>query len=364
MDLITSIPPTISRRDLSGDDVGFEYLNRCIQSWNRNGFRVRTLNRVNEAEQIRTLFNLEPVVFEDDRDALCKDRYGPSFREMFSNTDLSKPVCIVNADVYLLDSKGISAQIEELCQDTFLFAHRTDFTGLAVHSNYKLGVDFVAFRPDRLLPVLNDTVFTRFKIGLVWWDYVLPIAASFFMPVLRIREPFILHHMHDRAWDSATYREIRLMALDILLRLATARRSSSQAAALFAERARSLDVTIKEDAHAFFELCIDWLAGRIGPVGELQLRLDGDQEAMTEMLRSALENCTSVNSELEVRRKIIVRLQKELGKRRKDILRLRYRLWEVRRANAQLSKALAKAEAATGPTTGPGDGVPRRSKAL
>lgn len=154
MDLITSIPPKISRCGPTGEDVGMEYLRRCVESWRKNGFSVETLNRANEAEQVRGLSNLEPVIFEDDSGALCKDRYGPSFHEMFSDRDLSKPVCIANADIYLLDGDNISSTIEDLCQSAFLFAHRTDFIGSATsfHSNYKLGVDFVAFRPDRLLP--------------------------------------------------------------------------------------------------------------------------------------------------------------------------------------------------------------------
>jgi hypothetical protein len=347
MDLITSIPPKISRRAPSGEDVGLEYLSRCIQSWIRNGFNVTTLNREDEAEHIRTLFKIDPLIFEDERGAMRRGRYGPSFEKIFSGRDLSRPVCIANADVYVLDSNNLSEKIDELCQDALVFAHRTDFVGSesTFYTNYKHGVDFVAFRPDKLLQVLEDNVFKKFKLGLVWWDCVLPVAASFFIPILRIREPFILHHMHERAWDGETYDQIRALALDVLLRLARTTRASNEAAALFAERAETIDLATKKGTHGFFRLCTDWLAGLIGPVRELQLTLDADNAALTEMLRSVLDYGTRAKGEVEAGRRDIVRLQARIAEREKDILKLRFRLRELKRTNSRLSKSLAKVEA-------------------
>src|SRR4029079_4649647 len=126
---------------------------RCIESWKKNGFNVISLNRDNEAYHVRTNFNLDPVIFKDNHDTLCLDRFGPSFQNIFLNRDLSKPMCIVNADVYLCWDHGLSAQLEELCHSYFLFAHRIDYSAPSYSSPtiYKKGVDFVAFRPDRIL---------------------------------------------------------------------------------------------------------------------------------------------------------------------------------------------------------------------
>lgn len=346
LDLITSIPPKINRIDPYGNDIGIEYLRGCIHSWMLNGFTVRTLNRQNEVEQIKSSFRLDPVLFADSDESFYKGRFGPTFGDLLSHVDLSKPVGIINADIHMLRCEDLCSRLEEACHKAFLFAHRVDCEGsLGFQTVYRHGVDFVAFQPDKILPVLEDEGFKSFKMGLVWWDYVLPIAASFFAPVFRISEPFILHRMHDRAWDSEIYKEMELRAFDVLLRLANRTRFSCEAAALFADRATPLDLKTTEGRHGFFQLCTGWCAGEIGPVKEMSVPLDGVDGALTGMIRSGLSYSAGLTGEFEALRRELEKRQRELEKRRKDVLRLKLRVKEEKRANAKLRKALSKSGA-------------------
>jgi hypothetical protein len=365
LDLITSIPPKIERRNRLGAEVGIDYLRDCVQSWRRSGFQVRTLNREREADHIGNQYALDPELFQDESEALFPNRFGPSFHVLIASLDPSTPIGIINADIYLLDSQDLPSKLETLCQKAFVFARRTDVADLTApfHSNYNFGVDFVAFRPDLISEVFQDRDFKRFQLGLVWWDLVLPIAASFYAPVLRIREPFILHHLHERAWDSAVYRNMQVKALETLRRLGNAARHSSPAAGLFTDLAAPLDLADKKGEHAFSQLCTDWLAGEVGPIGQVELRLDLDQGALTELLRANLEECTNTKLELE-------RGRKELERKHKEIVKLRELLAEAKRANSKITKVLSKAEARQGTPERPTGsaksawGFERLSKAL
>lgn len=316
MDLITSIPPTVVRRNQRGDDVGFDYSRQCVGSWRRRGFRILSLNRDHEVAPVRRTFGLEPIPFTDPEDALFPGRFGPPFGEIAKNLKPDRPVCIVNADIYMLGTLDLTRRLEDLCQDAFLFAQRIEVPDLSApfHSIYRKGVDLVAFRPDRIPRVINDTEFRQFKLGVMWWDYVLPIAASFCVPVRRIGGPLLLHHMHPSSLNNEIYDAMRLRAFEVLSRLAREASLASPAAREFHLRIKNLNLAAKQDRESFFQTCVDWLAGRIGPIDEVELELDIDQTTMTRMLRATLDELTAAREEVAKQERTVAKLKKDIAK--------------------------------------------------
>lgn len=330
MELITSIPMKFERLDPSGADVGSAYFGRCVESWRGHGFVVRTLNRKNEIDLIRKKFDLDPFPFEDDAEALFRDRFGPSFGDIFKHADLKDAIVISNADIFILPTAHLIRRLEELTRDAFLFAHRTEVQALPgpFHSIYKRGIDFVAFNPANLAEFISDSEFEKFKLGLVWWDYVLPIAASFFVPVLRVKEPFILHHVHQANFDANVYNEMLLKSFDLLAKFSRRARLSNPAAAEFAERLREMDVAQRGDRQAFAQLCIDWIGGRVGPIRETSLVLDLDQEVLAGMLRTTLDELTTTREALTRERRKAEKIKADLGERpRSSTLTQRWAEW-------------------------------------
>jgi hypothetical protein len=319
LELITSIPPL---RHSTDNDLE-TYLKQCVESWRKHGFHILSLNREHEAEQARRTFGLNPILFRDPEQSLYPGEFGPAFREIGKHLQDDRPVCIINADAYLLDDLDVT-KIEDLCQNSFLFAHRVEVPTLSgpFHSIYRKGVDFVAFRPDRIRPILQNKNFTSFKLGLASWDYVLPIAASFFVPVWRILEPFILHRMHKSSLTSEIYDVMRVRAFDVLRQLALEQSASSAAASDFNLRIKDLNIDSKADREFFSQLCLDWLAGRVGPIREIALPFV-DNEHVGKMLCDTLAQLTVTRELLEKQNKHVVKCEARLDKAQRAAARLK-----------------------------------------
>ena len=367
MDLITSIPSRVIRTDAFGQDIGEVYTSKCIESWQQNGFKPVSLNRENEIEDIRKKFSIQSDVFVDSDDAIYKGRFGPSFGDILINRSQSKPICIVNADVCMLRYADLALKIENLAEQHVLFAQRIDIGSMdyACPSLYAKGVDLIALRPNLIAELFNDRDIRKFKLGIFWWDYVLPIAASFFTSVRRIGDPLILHYMHEVNWDTERYAQLRAFAFEALLRLAGSQRSSSSSAALFRDLVGELNLDNREDAGTFFEICLDWLSGRIGPIKEIALGSVLQQNDISNLLRASVTHNANAMKQIENQERELTRLYREVAKykkyadKRRKLLdergnttrELREKLRELERANRELSKSLDRNTARDGRRT-------------
>jgi hypothetical protein len=295
-----------------------DYVQQCVASWRRHGYRILTFNRQDEVEPVRRTFGLEPIPFIDPEEALYPGRFGPPFWEIAKSLKPDRPVCIVNADIYLLGALDLAKRLEDLCQDAFVFAQRIEVPDLSApfHSIYRKGVDLVAFRPDRIPGVINDPEFRRFKLGVVWWDYVLPIAASFFVPVLRVGGPLLLHHMHPSSLNNEMYDAMRLRAFEVLARLARQASLASPAAREFHLSIKKLNLATKEDRESFSQTCVDWLSGRIGPIKEVELELDIERATITKILRAALDDLTAAREAVAKQERMVAKLKTNIAKLR------------------------------------------------
>jgi hypothetical protein len=250
MQLITSLPPRMIRYDAGGRDVGAHYQRQCVESWVGSGFKVVSINR--PGESVDAPESVEIVV--SDEAGHYGDRYGPPFSAAFARAG-EGPLAITNADIYASLLDGGAGALEELTDGAFVFAQRIDVANLdePVGLLNQFGVDLIAFDAARLQPVVNDPAVRLFQYGCPWWDYVLPVAASFFGPVKRLTPPLLFHHAHTTHWDKGHQNSMRAVARAVLLQLAA--KAGTPLARDFLAKAERL----ANAKHGFANLCRDWL---------------------------------------------------------------------------------------------------------
>jgi len=291
IDLVCSIPPTLVRLRANGENVGPAYQAACAASWLRNGFRSRSLNPAREIPALPAIAGVgfEPFVARDD--IVDVGHPGPSLGTIFDVVAAEGPCVVVNGDVYLLSIPDLPTRLNALCRDSLVVARRTDVTDLLgpAHGVFATGIDFVAFRPDLMMPILRDPGIRQFQLGVPWWDYVLPIAASFLHPVRRIREPFLVHHAHPAQWDNEQYGRVRIRARAVLADFAR-RQPESERAREFLRRLSIADAagSAYDADREFSILCMEWLFGPSGPVEEVELPLASDDAVLRSLVRSGL----------------------------------------------------------------------------
>ena len=292
VDLITSIPSRLVRFGMHGASVGPAYQEACAASWVQNGLRPRSLNAPQELDQIPTLAGVSSEPFVQENPVVAPDHPGPSLGNIFDVVAPDEPCAITNADVYLLKVSGLPSLIRDLTRDALLVARRTDVTGLlgSAQGIFTTGIDFVAFRPDTVMPVMEDPGIRQFQLGVTWWDYVFPIAASFLVPVRRLREPFLIHHAHEAYWNNQQYETIRKQAKAVLASFAQRQSAKSEVAREFLRRLALTETAGSEHEVdvGFSMLCIEWLFGSLGPVQEIELPLDRDDAVFSALVSSVL----------------------------------------------------------------------------
>ena len=82
-----------------------------------------------------------------------------------------------------------------------VFAGRTEFTSCLGKYSFRK-VDFIAFDPRLLAKTFEHPLLGRLQLGIPWWSWVLPIAASFVAPIHCVSRPFLLHMEHSHRWGS------------------------------------------------------------------------------------------------------------------------------------------------------------------
>lgn len=250
MQLITSVPPRLSRLNGEGHDVGPQHQLRCIESWRANGFDVASVNRPDE--EVPAPVKVERMSRRES--GYYHNRYGPPLGAAFSVARKTR-IAITNADIYLSRLDGGAGALEDMTDDAFVFGQRVEARSLDDPAGYMylLGVDLVAFDVGRYPALVNDPGLRRFQFGCPWWDYVVPIAASFFGPVKRLAPPLLFHHAHEARWLREDQAAMCKAAYKVLTRLA--RQAGTPLARDFLARARETQGV----EHAFSLLCIEWL---------------------------------------------------------------------------------------------------------
>ena len=255
MQIFTSIPMKFAR-PLNGEDEGPRYLARCIESWRRNGFNVRSVCRPHELAAATALAPGIEIIVSDVDDALYPARLGPSFGALLTAAPKNEPFGIINADIYTVHSPSIVDRLRRATATGLAFAGRTEFgTRMGRYSFRK--IDFIALDPRLLAEVLDNPQLRQLQLGIPWWSWAFPIAASFVGPLYYFSRPFLLHMEHANRWAGDAMEASSAVALSGLRQIGE--RTDTKEARRFIARIDAVSTAAAKHA-----VCKQWLFGDDG----------------------------------------------------------------------------------------------------
>jgi tetratricopeptide repeat protein len=215
----TSIPPRLSRRN-AGQSIGEAYQRLCVRSWLDCGFRILS---VNDLEEIECLVKCYPEVtfVPTSRNASAwTGRKNPFIADLLGALlDAPEPVTgIINSDLVFEPSLAWQ-RLPELVRDTIVIGQRYDTTSLlsGTFRRYYPGIDFFFFDRSLAEKLIPDA--TPFAMGLPWWDYWFPFAASCHRrQILAIDRPGIVHLIHKQAYLDQPWRDFAIIFAKFVVR--------------------------------------------------------------------------------------------------------------------------------------------------
>jgi hypothetical protein len=210
--LFTSIPATATRRDRSGNDIGADYLARCVASWVAAGYRVVSVNGAAEAALLAPRY---PAI---EVRAIARTAEAKTGRPLIHLADVlaecaaaPEPlVGVINADLFFHAPEALAGFLAQADGRTLLYGSRLDVDDLdapGAARAYVIGLDYFFFAPAMVADLADE----GFLIGETWWDYWLPIALAKRGCGLKVAAaPLALHLRHDEssiAMRAPTYLE-------------------------------------------------------------------------------------------------------------------------------------------------------------
>ncbi|WP_147438845.1 hypothetical protein [Roseovarius spongiae] len=174
--LITSLPPVFSRQNPDGAEIGPDWLETCVTSWLRAGFRPITVNSAREdMPEFALLPEFDQVKTQRDGFDAFGKRYVPLWDMLARATEgVDGPVGIVNSDIALELDQDAKDRIATLRPGACIVCNRIDvadttMTGGAVYGS---GFDFFVFHASDLRAMPENGMY----FGLPWWDHFLPVS--------------------------------------------------------------------------------------------------------------------------------------------------------------------------------------------
>jgi hypothetical protein len=215
--LLTSAFPHLKRFDEHGTDVGKELVGRCLRSWQDNGFRILSVHNKAEEKLLGDRFpGVEYRFVEENLGPGA--RKTPSFAAVLADLPAHEPVGIINADVFMAESPDFAERLSAAAADATVVMHRWEVPSLARRQGrrFDLGVDLLAFTPQKIAPALEAFTSFPYQLGVPWWDYAFPVAASLYAPLVLVDDPVLLHHTHDQAWNDGEWHRFAEISADFL----------------------------------------------------------------------------------------------------------------------------------------------------
>ena len=202
--LITSIAPTISRRNEKGDEIGEAYQLSCIESWRRAGFEPVSVNSMNEA--YRHSVRMIPV----SRDASAiTGRAHVFLADLLAVASIEargRPFVLINADLIIPSSPALAGRLAQMRPGEFIFSRRIDIDkpGQIDGVPPRWGYDFFAGHADDI----SELPDAGMVFGAPWWDYFFPLLM--FMQGCHIWQikPAVLHLNHKERWTWAVWEKL------------------------------------------------------------------------------------------------------------------------------------------------------------
>jgi tetratricopeptide (TPR) repeat protein len=179
-----------------------ELQNQAIKSWRNLGFDVVSINSQAEIDLLKEFFP-EVQFIKAHRNAKMKFGkpyvYFDDFLKYFSSID--SEICgIVNADIHLIQDKGIVPYILAEANNSLVYGSRIEIESLNDLSGkfYDGGFDFFFFDKS----ILSCYPSSETYIGVTWWDFWAPlIPALEGVPIKKLVSPFAYHISHPYRWD-------------------------------------------------------------------------------------------------------------------------------------------------------------------
>lgn len=202
--LFTSIPPRISRRSETGEEIGESYQADCIASWADAGFQPTTINGRSERSDPEQ--GVGRITLERDASEVTGKPH-PYFGDLLSAVaaHTAGPFALVNADVLIPADTGLAERVRSLRPRHMLFGRRLNVRQLgAPGTAYFNGYDFFAAHGDDVTALAK----THLVFGAPWWDHFFPLAMHLRGFQLSQLEPLVIHLQHDDRWNMTAYRNL------------------------------------------------------------------------------------------------------------------------------------------------------------
>lgn len=180
----------------------------AIDSWKRLGFKVVSINSVDEIRVLQSKFtDIEFITAKRDarRDWGKPYIYFDDFLSFFKTTDVR--VCgIINSDIHL-KGESLKSIVKKEAADSFLFGCRLDVASLEAEDGriFRDGFDYFFFDRKYLDIYPPD----EFCLGLPWWDYwavLVPLLQQ--VPVKKLVAPVAHHITHPLNWDENNWKRL------------------------------------------------------------------------------------------------------------------------------------------------------------
>jgi tetratricopeptide (TPR) repeat protein len=208
----TSIPPSLSRRN-AGRAIDADYQRLCVRSWLDCGFRVVSINHPDEIADLAASYpDLSFVPTERDASAIAGRRtpYIADLLRALIETQ-GAALGIINSDLVFEPSTAWRTWLPGAVHDAVVMGQRHDANSLLTGSfrKYYWGFDFFFFDVKAALDLVETA--TPFAMGLAWWDYWLPAAASLKgRSIVALERPTVAHLVHKEPQLDDGWRQLAI----------------------------------------------------------------------------------------------------------------------------------------------------------
>jgi hypothetical protein len=202
--LFTSMPPKIARANAAGEEIGDSYQADCIASWIDAGFAPATVNARSESLSVEP--RVRRITVERDASEIT-GRPHPYFGDLLSAIagETDGPFALVNADILIPPSAGLSKRVRSLRRGQMIFTRRLDVARIdASGKPFFYGYDFFAAHSADAVPLTKS----QLVFGAPWWDHLFPLAMRLHGCGLTQLEPQIIHLQHMERWDWTIYTKL------------------------------------------------------------------------------------------------------------------------------------------------------------
>ncbi len=206
-----------------GRDI--ELQRTAIESWQRIGFTVSSLNDPREVPEVKRQFPGVAVMSATRTAEKATGKPLPYvvdlLRTAAAHNKTASVVGFMNADIILRSGPALGQVLASTAAHAAVLLPRVDIpdiksAGLFVPTGsekYSVGYDGV-FMPPRMIENLPENIFC---IGMPFWDYWLPLMLALQgLDVKTIASPVALHVHHETRWDQSIYLFFHALMSDVL----------------------------------------------------------------------------------------------------------------------------------------------------